>query len=70
MTYLDGSCSNVTIMRKSGGKRWPVVESVKFLSLRSSHGLVECVDVLPVFENLCLLKWEIWSLRYYKKIRD
>ena len=70
MTYLDGSCSDVTIMRKSSGKWWPIVESVWFLSLRSTHRFMECVDLLPVFENLVFLKREIWSLRYYIKIRD
>ena len=58
MTYLDSSGSDVAVVREPSGEGGSIVEGVFLLALRELELLVECVNVVPVLENLDLLVGE------------
>jgi hypothetical protein len=65
LTYLDGTSSNMTIVRKAGGKGRSIVESVQRLALCEFKLLLESIDVLPVLKHLLFLIGEVRSLGNY-----
>lgn len=63
---LNGTRSNVTVMRKSSSKRWTIIESVKLLAFTAFHLLLKSINLFPVLQNLLFFFWEVRSIRNYK----
>ena len=47
-TYLDGSGSDVTVVRQTGGEGGTVIERVEGLALGELKLLLESVNLLPI----------------------
>jgi len=65
ITYLNGTGSNMTIVRKTSGEGRSIVECVQGLALSELELLLESVDVLPVLKYLLFLLGEVGSLGNY-----
>ncbi len=64
-TYLDGSGSDVTIVRKTSSKGRAIVECILGLSLCEFELLLEGLDLLPILKNFLFFFGEVRSLRDY-----
>jgi hypothetical protein len=53
----------MTVVGKTGGKGRAIVECVQGFALGEFQLLLECVDLLPVFQDFLFLLREVGSLR-------
>ena len=63
LTYLDSTSGNMTVVGKTSGKGRAIVECVQGFALGEFQLLMECVDVLPIFQDFLFLLREVGSLR-------
>lgn len=65
-TYLDGTGSDVAVMRKTCCEWGSIIEGVLGLTLGELELLLESVNLLPVLKYFLLLSGEVGSLRDYR----
>jgi hypothetical protein len=65
ITYLDGTCGNVAVVRQTSGKWRAIVEGVGLLSLSSPILLVERVNFFPVLKYFFFLLRKVRSFGDY-----
>lgn len=65
LTYLNGTSSNMTIVRESSCERRAVIECVKGFALCQLKLLLESVNLLPILKYLLFLFREVRSLGNY-----
>jgi hypothetical protein len=62
VSYLDCTSSNMTVMREPCGKGRAIVECVQGFALGEFQLLLECVDLLPIFQDFLFFLGEVGSL--------